>query len=105
MEEGTEAEVSDREFGLIVGQPVRFKFFGSTVRRDDVSGTLLDFWSPDELEELPEIQANLTADGRKEGEVVPVRLAAKVTEIGTLMVEAIPREGDQRWQVEFDVRD
>ena len=105
MEEGTEAEVSDREFGLIVGQPVRFKFFGSTVRRDDVSGTLLDFWSPEELEELPEIQANLTAEGRKEGEVVPVRLAAKVTEIGTLMVEAIPREGDQRWQVEFDVRD
>mgnify|MGYP000030847414 FL=1 len=105
MEEGTEAEVSDREFGLIVGQPVRFKFFGSTVRRDDVSGTLLDFWSPEELEELPEIQANLTAEGRKEGEVVPVRLAAKVTEIGTLMVEAIPRDGDQRWQVEFDVRD
>ena len=105
MEEGTEAEVSDREFGLIVGQPVRFKFFGSTVRRDDVSGTLLDFWSPEELEELPEIQANLTAEGRKDGEVVPVRLAAKVTEIGTLMVEAIPREGDQRWQVEFDVRD
>ncbi len=105
MEEGTEAAVSDREFGLIVGQPVRFKFFGSTVRRDDVSGTLLDFWSPEELEELPEIQANLTAEGRKQGEVVPVRLAAKVTEIGTLMVEAIPREGDQRWQVEFDVRD
>lgn len=105
MEEGTEAEVTDREFGLIVGQPVRFKFFGSTVRREDVSGMLLDFWSPEELEELPEIQANLTAEGHKEGEVVPVRLAAKVTEIGTLTVEAIPREGDQRWQVEFDVRD
>lgn len=105
MEEGTEAEASEREFGLIVGQPVRFRFFGSTVRREDVTGTLLDFWSPEELEELPEIQANLTAEGFKEGEVVPVRLAAKVTEIGTLTVEAIPREGDQRWQVEFDVRE
>ncbi len=105
MEEGTDAAASDREFGLVVGQPVRFRFFGSTVRRDDVSGTLLDFWSPEEIEELPEIQATLTAEGRKEGEVVPVRLHAKVTEIGTLMLEAIPREGDERWQIEFDVRD
>jgi len=105
MEEGTQAQASDREFGLVVGQPVRFRFFGSTVRRDDVAGTLLDFWTPDELEELPDIQANLTAEGRKQGEVVPVRLVAKVTDIGTLMVEAIPREGDERWQVEFDVRE
>ena len=104
MEEGTEAEIPSREFGLVVGEPVRFHFYGSTIRRDDIPGTLLDFWQPDEMEELPEIQATLLPEGYKEGEVVPVRLAARVSEIGTLCLEAIPREGDQRWQVEFDVR-
>jgi len=36
--------------------------------------------------------------------VVPVRLRASVTEVGTLRLEAIPRSGPERWQVEFNVR-
>ncbi|PSW06051.1 Hsp70 family protein [Photobacterium lipolyticum] len=106
MEEGTHAEVPSREFGLIIGQPVQFKFFGSTVRREDPAGTHLDWWQPEELEELPAIQVTLpVADGRTAGEVVPVRLASHVTELGTLCLEAIPTDGGQKWQVEFDVRE
>jgi hypothetical protein len=33
-----------------------------------------------------------------------VRLAARVTEVGTLELEAVSRDGDERWKVEFDVR-
>ena len=44
------------------------------------------------------------AEGRTPGEVVPVRLHARVTEAGTLELEAVPRGGDERWKVEFDVR-
>ena len=58
-----------------------------------------------ELEELPEIQATLPLEGRTPGEVVPVRLASRVTEVGTLRLEAIPRDGTERWQVEFEVRE
>ncbi|GGO81654.1 molecular chaperone DnaK [Marinobacterium nitratireducens] len=105
MEEGSETQVPGREFGLVVGEPVRFRFFGSTIRREDEAGTLLDFWEPDEIEELPEIQATLPVEGRTPGEVVPVRLASRVTEVGTLRLEAIPRDGAQRWQVELDVRE
>lgn len=105
MEEGSGVEVPGRELGLVVGQPVQFKFFGSTVRRDDPAGTLLDFWQDGELEELPAIQATLPVEGRQPGEVVPVRLAARVTEVGTLCLEAIPRDGSERWQVELEVRD
>jgi hypothetical protein len=68
-------------------------------------GTRLDAWDPEELEALPEIQAMLPADGRRPGEIVPVRLVARVTEVGTLCLEARPRSGDERWQVEFDVRE
>lgn len=111
MEEGTETEASSTEFGLVVGEPVRFRFFGSNIRRHDEAGTQLDYWQEDELEELPEIQVTLPAEGRRVGEVVPVHLVAKVTEVGTLKLEAIAvnstnAEGEpERWQIELDVRD
>ena len=104
MEEGTEAALSALEFGLVVGEQVRFRFFGSSVRRQDQVGTLLDDWEPDELQELDEIQTTLPSDGRAAGEVVRVRLHARVTEAGTLELEALPHDGPQRWKVEFDVR-
>ncbi|PSB78202.1 Chaperone protein HscA [Photobacterium damselae subsp. damselae] len=106
MEEGSEVNVPSQEFGLIIGQPVHFKFFGSTVRREDTAGTHLDWWKPEEMEELPEIQVTLpVTEGRSAGEVVPVKLASRVTELGTLCLEAISTENGQKWQVEFDVRE
>lgn len=106
MEEGSNADVPSQEFGLIIGQPVQFKFFGSTVRRDDIAGTHLDWWQPEEMEELPSIQVTLpVSEGRTIGEVVPVKLASRVTELGTLCLEAISTDNGQKWQVEFDVRE
>ncbi len=104
MEEGTAAELPPQEFGLVVGEPVRFRFFGSTVRRQDQVGKLLESWSPEEIQELGEIEATLPAVDRTPGDVVPVRLSAAVTEAGTLRLEALPRTGEDRWKVEFDVR-
>ena len=104
MEEGTEETLPPYEFGLVVGEPVRFRFFGSTVRREDVVGTRLDYWTEDEVEELSEIEMTLSVEGRKAGEVVPVRLAAAITEVGTLQLEAVAEDSGQRWKVEFDVR-
>ena len=104
MEEGTDAALPAQEFGLVVGEPVHFRFFGSSVRRQDQVGTMLDYWSPDELQELEEIQATLPPEGRTPGEVVPVKLHARITEAGTLELEAVPRGTSERWKVEFDVR-
>ena len=104
MEEGTQAELPPHEVGLVVGEPVRFRFFGSSVRRDDQVGTTLDHWADDELEELEEIEADLPAKDRSPGEVVPVHLQAAVTEIGTLRLDAVSLRGDERWKVELNVR-
>jgi hypothetical protein len=104
MEEGTDAALPTQEFGLVVGEPVHFRFFGSSVRRQDQVGTMLDYWSPDELQELEEIQATLPPEGRTPGEIVPVKLHARITEAGTLELEAVPRGTNERWKVEFDVR-
>ncbi len=103
MEEGTEATLPPQQLGLVVGESVRFRFFGSSVRRDDQAGTLLDFWAPDELQEMAQIEATLPAEGRAVGDVVPVQLRARVTEIGTLELFA-EAAGGQHWKVEFDVR-
>jgi hypothetical protein len=103
MEEGSELELPGQEFGLVVGEPVHFRFFGSTTRRQDAIGDVLDFWGPDELQEQNEIQATLPADGRMPGDVVQVKLHALATEAGTLELAAVARDG-QRWKVEFDVR-
>lgn len=103
MEEGSELELPGQEFGLVVGEPVTFRFFGSTTRRQDRIGEVLEFWGPDELQEMNEIQATLPAEGRVAGDVVQVKLHALALDTGTLELAAVARDG-QRWKIEFDVR-
>ena len=107
MEEGTEAPLPPHQLGVVVGEPVRFRFFATSVRRDDRAGTQLEDWSPEELEEVAPIEVTLPADGREEGDVVSVRLHASVTPVGTLLLEAEPLEPvveGERWKVELSVR-
>ena len=104
LEEGTEVTLPAYEFGVVVGEPVHFRFFSSKVRRQDLVGTRLDPDGVDALEELTQIEVELSSDRHQRGEIVPVFLAARVTEVGTLALEAVARDGSQRWRVEFDVR-
>ncbi|MDI1443624.1 Hsp70 family protein [Polyangium sp. 6x1] len=107
MEEGTEAALPPQELGVVVGEPVRFRFFGSSVRRDDPAGVELESWGEGELDELAPMEVTLPADGRREGDVVPVRLRSSITEVGTLLVEAVPIEPQkpgEKWKVELGVR-
>jgi hypothetical protein len=105
MEEGTESDVPGPELGLVVGQPAEFRFLGSTTRRDDPVGTILERWGPDELQEMAPVETALaTADGHT-GEVVPVRLHSHVTEVGTLDLWCRSTRDDRRWKLEFNVRE
>ncbi|HKP55090.1 MAG TPA: Hsp70 family protein [Polyangiales bacterium] len=105
LEEGSHADMPAAEFGLVVGEPVRFRFFGSSVRREDQAGTALDHWQPDELAALQDIEVTLSAEQHQPGDTVIVRLQAGVTEVGTLQLEAVARATGERWKVEFDTRD
>ena len=107
MEEGSQAALPPQELYVVVGEPVTFRFFGSTTRRSDPAGTVLERWRSGELEELPPIELTLPPSGRAVGEVVAVQLQASVTAIGTLTLEAIaqaPLTPDERWQIELSVR-
>ncbi|MCC7536641.1 MAG: Hsp70 family protein [Deltaproteobacteria bacterium] len=110
MEEGQSADEAPQELGLVVGERAQFRFFGSTSRREDRPGAMLERWAEGELEELAPIETTLSSETRPEGDVVPVHLRASLTDVGTLLLEAVPLEGsatsaDERWKLELTVRE
>lgn len=105
MEEGTSCEVPSAEVGLAVGEAARFRFFGSTMRPEDAPGTRLTSWSDEELIESAPIETRLEADAGTEDPWVPVRFHSTVTELGVLELWCVNPQTDQRWKLEFEVRD
>jgi molecular chaperone DnaK (HSP70) len=104
MEEGTQADVPPQEFGLVVGEPTRFRFFSSSTRRADVVGSMIDDADrAADLEELPPIETTLA--GEQTGQLVPINLQAAVTELGALEVRCLERTGTGRWKLELNVRE
>ncbi|HVO27257.1 MAG TPA: Hsp70 family protein [Candidatus Margulisiibacteriota bacterium] len=102
LEEGSEVDLPAQEFGLIVGEPAEFRFLGSATRRDDRVGTLVETWD-DDIQELAPLETTLDWKGQ-EGTTVPVRLQARVTEVGVLELWCVSRDGTHRWKLEFNVR-
>jgi hypothetical protein len=103
MEEGTETDLPKQEFGLVVGEPAQFRFLGSTTRRNDTAGTMVEDWEG-EIEELQPVSVTL-AEKPGLGNRVPVHLHAKVTEVGQLELSCISRDAKQKWKLEFNVRE
>ena len=103
MEECTDATITGREFGLVVGEPAEFRFLSSSVRKQDHVGSLLEDWGSD-IEELSPLKVTLKLDGQQ-GTVVPVRLESRVTELGTLEVWCVSRDGTERWKLELNIRE
>jgi len=105
MEEGTEVDLPEEDFGLVVGQPAQFRFLSSVQRKEDAVGTILDDWELEDIEELAPLEAVLAAKGAEEGTTIPVRLRAKVTEVGALELWCVERDGKGEWKLEFNVRE
>ncbi len=101
LEEGSEVELPEREFGLVVGEASEFRFLSSASRREDEVGTLVEAWG-DDIEELPPLRVRLEGAGL-EGPV-PVRLQARVSEVGVLELWCVARDTEQRWKLQFNVR-
>jgi len=105
MEEGTEAALPGGEFGLVVGEHSAFRFFASTVRKEDKPGTSVAGWDEEEIVELSPVETALLPDGEiSDGDVVPVRIRACLTEIGTLELWCETPDGRGRWKLELNVR-
>jgi hypothetical protein len=105
MEEGTQADVPPQEFGLVTGEPTRFRFFASSVRRDDKVGVMVDdVDGTDAFEELPPIETTLPGTPTPYGDLTPINLQAAVTEVGMLELRCLQKDGPGRWKLELNVR-
>jgi hypothetical protein len=104
MQEGTDLVIEGRDFGLVTGRTAEFRFFSSAVRSGDTPGQIL----PDaerELEETSLLEIELPPlEEAPPGQVVPVRINAVVTELGTLELWMRHANSERRWKVEFQVR-
>ena len=101
MEEGSGETLTGQEFALVVGEPVVFDFLSSTKRHHDKVGHVVEDWEGD-IEKITTMETTLDGDY---GTVVPVNLEVKVTEIGTLELWCVSVETEQRWKLEFNVRE
>ncbi len=106
MEEGSESEVADREFGLVVGESAEFRFLASSQRKDDRVGNLVEEVD-DRMTELAPVATTLGENGESgAGNVVPVKLHSRVTELGTLELWCEEVGGAaRRWKLEYNVRE
>jgi len=104
MEEGTETDVPSDEIGLVVGEPAHFRFFSSSVRKQDRPGDLLDHWGDDEIQETDSMETTLPRDEKIVEDYVPVRFHSKVTELGMLELWCHSTQTTGRWKLEFSVR-
>jgi len=101
MEEGTEQDLPGGQFGLVVGEPARFEFMGSSVRQEDAMGSVVEEWE-EEIRPITTVEAQLEG---QEGAVLPITLRVKATEVGTLELWCVSKEDGKQWKLEFDVRE
>ena len=105
LEEGSTVALPDDELGLIVGETSNFRFFAAATRKDDEAGALVDA-DAEGITELDPVEKLVEADAeRRAGDMVPVRLEAQVTELGTLELWCVARDGRGRWKLEYSVRE
>ncbi|MDQ6759949.1 MAG: hsp70 family protein [Acidobacteriota bacterium] len=102
-EEGATVELDSQQLHLVANKPVSFRLFSSLARPDDTVGQSV---SPSGIPDL-HLHAPLNAVIRfgKVGErLVPVKIRAHLTEIGTLELWAESKISDHRWRLQFELR-
>ncbi len=102
-EEGEKIENIDRQFGLVTGQAVKFRFFNSESRAGDKVGVCIDD-AESQLHESSELEITLPSTQKDSQEVVPVKLDAFVNDVGILELNLKHLYLDKKWKLEFNVR-
>lgn len=102
MEEGTEKQLENQEFALVVGEHATFRFFSQSSPHPFPIGSVVKNWKQD-LTELHPLETYLEQSG-EDGKTVRVKLKSKVTELGVLELWCESQDG-RKWKLEFDIRE
>ncbi|HZS49914.1 MAG TPA: Hsp70 family protein [Bryobacterales bacterium] len=105
-EEGATLEIDRGDsLQLVANRPVSFRLYSSLTRTDDRPGDTVEFAAGD-----PDLHAHAPLHavirfGKKTGErLIPVKLGARLTEIGTLETWCESKISDNRWRLQFELR-
>ena len=107
-EEGSSLELDMEGLQLVANKPVSFRLYSSLTRTEDQLGAVVEFPATDV--EAGELHAHaplnaLIRFGKPQGErLVPVKLGAKLTAVGTLEIYCDSKVSDNRWRLQFELR-
>jgi molecular chaperone DnaK (HSP70) len=105
-EEGVTVEIDNEALQLVANRPVSFRLYSSLTRTEDKLGDVLEF-SLDDVANLhahAPLHAVIRFGKKAEERLIPVKLGARLTEIGTLEAWCESKVSDNRWRLQFELR-
>ena len=103
-EEGSSLTLDPDGLQLVANRPVSFRLYSSLVRTEDQPGQILTAPAMDEFHAHAPLEAVIRFGKPTEERLVPIRLVANLTAIGTLELFAESKVSEHRWKLEFQLR-
>ncbi|HUJ20056.1 MAG TPA: Hsp70 family protein [Bryobacteraceae bacterium] len=103
-EEGATLEIDREDLQLVANRPVSFRLYSSLTRTEDQPGQVLEFDSHDENLHTHAPLNAVIRFGKAGERLIPVKVGARLTEIGTLETWCESKISDHRWRLQFELR-
>ncbi len=104
-EEGATLEIDNDALQLVANRPVSFRLYSSLTRTEDRLGDVVEFPADEsELHRHAPLYAVIRFGKKAEERLIPVKLGARLTEIGTLETWCESKISDNRWRLQFELR-
>jgi molecular chaperone DnaK (HSP70) len=104
-EEGASVEVDNDALQLVANRPVSFRLYSSLTRTEDKLGDVVEFGADDaSLHGHAPLHAVIRFGKKAEERLIPVKLGARLTELGTLESWCESKISENRWRLQFELR-
>jgi molecular chaperone DnaK (HSP70) len=103
-EEGATLEIDRDDLQLIANRPVSFRLYSSLTRIEDRPGEVVEFAAGDESLHVHAPLHAVLRFGKAGERQIPVKVGARLTEIGTLETWCASKISDHRWRLQFELR-
>ena len=104
-EEGAAIELDNEALQLVANRPVSFRLYSSLTRIEDKLGDMVEFAAGEAaLHAHAPLHAVIRFGKKAEERLIPVKLGARLTEIGTLEAWCESKISDNRWRLQFELR-
>ena len=103
-ESGTLLEIDRDDLHLLANRPVAFRLYSSLTRSGEEMGQMITFDADADLHVHAPLHAVIRFGKRAGERRVPVKLKARLTEIGTLEIWAESKVSEHQWKLQFELR-